>query len=170
MKRLMGAGVAMLVAGAAAAPVLAQPVTFTPHRTSQATFRTDAPLETVVGTTAGAGVVAGALTTDVARPAATRGVIRIDLGTLKTGIESRDAVMRDRDFLDTGNETNRWAVFEIREVDIAGALVPGREMPASVRALLATSFTNHGMQIPQRFFLRLSNEIRLEVDLTLVRP
>ncbi len=38
-----------------------------------------------------------------------------------------------------------------------------------VRAKLATTFTDHGMQVPQLLFLKVSNEIQLETDLTFVR-
>ena len=38
-----------------------------------------------------------------------------------------------------------------------------------VRAKVATTFTNHGMQVPQLLFLKVSNEIQLETDLTFVR-
>jgi hypothetical protein len=32
-----------------------------------------------------------------------------------------------------------------------------------------TTFTDHGMQVPQLLFLKVSNEIQLETDLTFVR-
>jgi hypothetical protein len=38
-----------------------------------------------------------------------------------------------------------------------------------IKTTFNTSFTNHGMQIPQLLFLKLSNEIQLETDLTFVR-
>ncbi|MDP2627995.1 MAG: hypothetical protein Q8Q58_13980, partial [Candidatus Rokubacteria bacterium] len=38
-----------------------------------------------------------------------------------------------------------------------------------VRAKVATTFTNHGMQVPQLLFLKVSNEIQMETDLTFVR-
>ncbi len=38
-----------------------------------------------------------------------------------------------------------------------------------VKAKFNTSFTNHGMQIPQQLFLKLSNDIQIETDLTFVR-
>lgn len=208
---------ARLVAGcvlvAAPLAVAATPVTFTVHRNSQATFRTDAPLEAVVGTTAGSGNVTGSVTLDLARPQAATGTIRVDLATLKTGIANRDAQMVGPDWLDVQNEVNRYAVFSVTAVEVAGPLEPGREVPAKVKGLLTirqkavettadariaylklssaeaealrrsgygpeilrvraklqTSFTNHGMQVPQLYFLRVSNEIQLDVDLTLTR-
>ena len=38
-----------------------------------------------------------------------------------------------------------------------------------VRAKLSTTFTDHGMQVPQVLFLKVANEIQLESDLTFVR-
>ena len=191
----------------------AAPATFTVHRNSQATFRTDAPLEAVVGTTAGSGTVTGSVTLDLARPQEATGEIRVDLGTLKTGIANRDAHMVGPDWLDIQQEVNRYAVFKITTIEIAGPLEAGREVAAKVRGVLTirqkavetrvdariaylklsnaeaealrragygpdivrvraklqTTFTNHGMQVPQLYFLRVSNEIQLDVDLTLTR-
>lgn len=38
-----------------------------------------------------------------------------------------------------------------------------------VRATFGTSFTNHGMQVPQLLFLKVANDLVLEADLTFVR-
>lgn len=193
-------------------PAIAQQMTFTVLRNSRATFKTEALLETVIGTTAGP-AVSGTVTGDPARPQAATGTIRIDLTTLKTGIERRDADMRSKEYLDTENEVNRYAVFELKRVEIGGRLEPGKEMPAKLTGILTikgkpaeitadahityikltpeqletqrrfgftsdnirvktkfnTSFTNHGMQVPELLFMKLSNDIQLETDLTLVR-
>ncbi len=194
------------------APSMAQQMTFTALRNSSSTFKTDAPLETIVGTTAG-GAVSGTLTGDPARPQAATGTIRVDLSTLKTGIEKRDSDLRSKDYLDTDIEANRYAVFELKGAEIAGTLDPGKEVPAKLKGTLTikqkpveiiadarityvkltpeqletqkrfgftsdnvrvlvkfnTSFTNHGMQIPQLLFFKLSNNIQLETELTFVR-
>src|SRR6267143_154676 len=52
---------------------------------SRATFKTDAPLETVVGNTAGPAVT-GNLTVDPLKPATATGTIKVDLTTLNTCI------------------------------------------------------------------------------------
>ena len=115
----------------------AQPRTFNVHYTSRATFKTDAPLETIVGTAAGQGAVAGNVTLDPGRPQDAKGTVRVDLNALKTGIDRRDAHMRSKDFFDSeGNEANRWAVFEVKGIDIAGSLEPGKSLPARVRGTL----------------------------------
>jgi polyisoprenoid-binding protein YceI len=179
---------------------------------SRATFKTDAPLETIIGNTAGPAVT-GTVTGDLAKPQAATGSIKVDLTTVKTGIDKRDADMRAKEYLDTDTEANRFAVFDLKGVEIAGALEPGKEVPAKlkgtltikakpvqitadarityvkltpaqveeqkrfgftsdnlrIKAKFSTAFTNHGMQIPQLLFLKVSNDIQLETDLTLVR-
>jgi polyisoprenoid-binding protein YceI len=179
---------------------------------SRATFKTDAPLETIVGNTSGQ-AVSGTLTVDPARPQSATGAIRVDLSTLSTGIAKRDEDMRSAQWLATADEANRYAVFQIKSVEIAGPLVPGKEAPArvfgtltvkgkpvdlwadarvtyiklagaelesqkrfgftednlKVKASFKTTFTNHGMQVPQLLVLKVSNDILIETDLTLVR-
>ena len=179
---------------------------------SRATYKTDAPLETIVGTTAGAGL-SGALTLDPAKPQGARGTVKVDLNAVSSGVAKRDEDARSANYLDTGNEANRHAVFEITSIEVPGALEPGREVAAMVKGLLtikgkpvetvsearvtyikltpeqvegqkrfgftsdnikvrakvATTFTNHGMLVPQRLFLKVSNEIQIETDLTFVR-
>ncbi len=213
MNRRTAVGVvAVVVLALGTVEASAQSPGFSVNRYSSATFKTEAPLETVLGTTAG-GAVTGVVRMDPAKPQAATGTVKVDLTTVKTGIDKRDADMRGKDYLDTDNEANRYAVFELKGVEIAGPLQPGKEMPAKVRGTLTikgkpvdlladarvtyvrltpeqvesqkrfgfgsenvrvkakfnTSFTNHGMQVPQLLFLKLSNEIQLEADLTLVR-
>ena len=195
------------------APATAQPRTFKANYTSRATFKTEAPLETVIGTTGGESAVVGEVSLDPARPQDAKGTIRVDLNAIKTGIDRRDVAMRGKGFLDSeGNETNRWAVFDINGIEIAGPLEPGKPLPAKVRgtftvrgkpietvadstvyylrltpeqvesqkrfgltaetvrvtAKFHTTFTNHGMQVPQLLILKLSNDIQVETDLVLV--
>ena len=211
-RRLVAAGVVALtvLAGDVAE---AQLRTFNVNYTSRATFKTEAPLETIVGTTGGQGTVTGSITLDPARPQEARGTIRVDLNAVKTGIERRDAQMRSNTFLDSeANEANRWAVFEVKAIEIGGPLEPGKTVPGKVRGTLtirgkpvetvadstvyylrltpeqvesqkrfgftaeslrvnakfATTFTNHGMQVPQLLILKVSNDILLEADLVLV--
>jgi len=66
---------------------------------SRATFKTDAPLETVVGNTAGPAVT-GNLTVDPLKPATATGTIKVDLTTLSTGIAKRDLDMQGPQYLD----------------------------------------------------------------------
>jgi polyisoprenoid-binding protein YceI len=179
---------------------------------SRATFKSDAPLETFVGNTAADGI-AGALTVDPERPETATGSVKVDMNLVRTGIDKRDADMRGKNFFDTEFEANRWVTYEIKSVEIAGPLEPGKAVPAKVRGILtvkqrpvervadatvtwikltpaqlesqkrfgftadnikvrarfATTFTDHGMQVPQLLIFKVSNEIQLETDLTFAR-
>lgn len=104
---------------------------------SRATFKSDAVLETIVGTTAGPGL-SGSVSVDLAKPEVTAGVIRVDLTTLNSGVAKRDADMKGSDYLDTADEANRYAVFEIKGVETAGPLEPGKDVPAKVKGILTT--------------------------------
>lgn len=102
---------------------------------SRATFKSDAPLETFVGNTAAEGID-GTLAVDPARPQGAKAIVKVDMNTVKTGIEKRDADMRGKPYLETETEANRWVTFEIRNVEIAGPLEPGKTVPAKVRGIL----------------------------------
>src|SRR5437773_7281067 len=171
---------------------------------SRATFKSDAPLETFVGNTAADGL-AGSLTVDPERPQTATGSIRVDMNLVRTGTGTRDADMRAKSFLDTEVEANRWVTYDIKSVEMAGPLEPGKAVPAKVRGVLtvkqrpieriaettvtwikltpaqlesqkrfgftadnikvrarfATTFTDHGMQVPQLLIFKVSNEIQL---------
>ncbi len=214
MRRLMTlAGLAL--AGLSAWPIAATADTISFKllpRYSYATFKSDAPLETVVGHTADAGLL-GELSVDPAKPQAARGTVRVDMNTVRTGIDKRDADMRAKSYLDTEVDANRWVTFDIKHVEVTGSLEPGRATPAKIRGLLTvkqqgvervadgtvtyiklspeqveaqkrfgftsdnikartkltTTFTDHGMQIPQLLILKLSNDIAIETDLVFIR-
>src|SRR5262249_62416160 len=113
MTRRFSTAVAVGVAlGVMALPgfALAEPMSFKmlPNY-SRATFKSDAPLETIVGNTAGEGVT-GTLTVDPAKPQAAQGTIKVDLTTVNSGLAKRDEDMRGDKYLDTANPANRDAV------------------------------------------------------------
>jgi polyisoprenoid-binding protein YceI len=214
MPRFVTSVAAALALAIGAAGAAADPISFKLlPRYSYATFKSDAPLETVVGHTADAGLV-GELTVDPARPQAARGTVKVDMNTVRTGIDKRDADMRSKSYLDTEQDANRWITFDVKSVDIAGPLEPGKTLPAKIHGLLtvkqkpvervadgtvtyikltpeqveqqkrfgftadnikvrtklATTFTDHAMQVPQLLILKLSNDIAIETDLTFIRP
>ena len=213
-RRLVVGGFMVLALSTWATVAEAQSRTFNVNYTSRATFKTDAPLETIVGTTSGQGAVTGSVMLDPARPQDAKGTVRVDLNAIKTGIDRRDTHMRSKDFLDSeASEANRWAVFEVKGVELAGPLEPGKAVPAKIRGTLTirgkpietvadstvyylrltpeqvesqkrygftaetlrvtakfpTTFTNHGMQVPQILILKVSNDIHIETDLVLVQ-
>jgi polyisoprenoid-binding protein YceI len=137
MMRRAAAGALVALVGVGGPGVLAaETLTFRMlSNYSRATFKSDAPLETFVGNTAAEGI-AGSLTVDPARPQDARGVVRVDMNLVRTGIDKRDADMRSRSYLDTESEANRWVTFEIRQVEISGPLEPGKAVPARVHGVL----------------------------------
>src|SRR5215510_7131451 len=136
MKRRMLSWVVVVAAALAPTAVMADVLTFKllPNY-SRATFKSDAPLETFVGNTAAEGIQ-GTLAVDPTKPQEGKGTVRVDMNTVRTGIDKRDADMRSKNFLDTEVEGNRWVTFEVRKVEIAGALEPGKETPAKVHGVL----------------------------------
>lgn len=211
-RTLLGLAAAVLVALPVAAS--AEPIAFKLLQNySRGTFKTDAPLETVVGNTAGNGI-SGNLTVDPAKPQDAKGMVKVDMSMVKSGVDKRDADMLEPNFLDAkANPDNKFVTFEVKGVEIAGPLELNKHVPAKikglltvkgkpvervadgyvtyfklspeqveaqkrfgftsdnvkVRARLGTLFTDHGMQIPQLLFLKVSNEIQIETDLTFVK-
>ncbi len=136
MRRFSPGLLAFIVASAVHGTAFAEPMNFKMlSNQSRATFKPDAPLETIVGTTAGPGVT-GTLTVDPAKPANGKGTIKVDLTTLTSGVAKRDQDMQQPQYLDTANEANRYAVFEIKSIEIAGPLEAGKEVPAKVKGVL----------------------------------
>ena len=78
----------------------------------------------------------GTIVLDPANPQAVKGQIKVDLNTLKTGLDRRDAAMRSTFLQSEGNDANRYAVFDVRGAEIAGPLEPGKARPAKVRGAL----------------------------------
>ena len=214
MRRYVALVALSIVAGIATAlPAAADVITFKLLTNySQASFRSDAPLETFVGTSALEGIQ-GSLTVDLAKPDDARGSVRVDMSRVTTGIEKLDADMRSKNYLDTEVDGNRWVTFEVQRVEVTGPLLPGKETPArvhglltikqktvpkvaeatvtyvkltpdqvesqkrfgftsdnlKVKAKLTSTFTEHGIQVPQLLFLKVANEIQMATDLVFVR-
>jgi len=132
----LGALGIVLVAGIASA----DPASFVVNTNSRVSFKTEAPLETIVGTVVTPGgtpmeqrAVIGTIAVDLAKPQEAKGVIKVDLNAVKTGADRRDQHMRSADFLDSEkNDANRWAIFDIKHVELSGPLVPGKEVPAKI--------------------------------------
>jgi polyisoprenoid-binding protein YceI len=210
VKRIALAGTVAAVVSAGPTAVLAETMNFKLlPRYSRATFKSDAPMETFIGTTADAGITA-TLAVDPAKPQDAKGVVKVDMNQVRTGIDKRDADMRSKQYLDTDVDANRWITFQVTKVEISGPLVPGKEAPAKIHGVLtvkqkpvervadarvmylkltpeqaeaqkrfgfasdnikvkakfATTFTDHGMQVPQLLlFLKVNNELELETDL-----
>ena len=129
---------ALLVQLVAVVPVAAwaEPVTFKLHKNySQASFKSDAPLETFVGV-AGKDAVDATIVLDPAKPQSTTGTVKVDMNAVRTGIDKRDADMRTKPYLETEIDANRWVTFEIKSVDLAGPLELNKAVPAKVKGIL----------------------------------
>ena len=103
---------------------------------SRIQFVSDAPLERTTGVS---DAVAGELQVDPAALASARGTVRVEIATIRTGIDLRDEHLRGPDWLDAGHHPQ--ATFEITGIEGAAALAPG-EM---TRVTLRGRFTLHGV-------------------------
>ena len=137
------------------APAAAEPIQFKLHGNySRATFKTDAPLETIVDTTAGPAVT-GNLTVDESGkevPAEVKGILTIKQKPVETVADARVTYIKL-----TPEQVEAQKRFGFASENI------------KVRSKLGTTFSNHGMTIPQLMFLKLSNEIAIETDLTFAK-
>ena len=213
VKRIAVAGAVVVFVCAGPAAALAETMNFKLlPRYSRATFKSDAPLETFIGTTADVGITA-TLAVDPAKPQDAKGVVRVDMNQVRTGIDKRDADMRAKAYLDTDVDAHRWVTFQVTKIEISGPLVPGKEAPAKIHGVLtvkqkpvervadgkvmylkltpeqieaqkrfgftsenikvkakfASTFTDHGMQVPQLLFLKVNNDLELETDLVFAK-
>jgi polyisoprenoid-binding protein YceI len=89
----------------------------------------------VVGHTADAGIQ-GELSVDPATPQMAKGMVKVDMNVVRTGVDKRDADMRAKPYLDTENPANQWVTFDVQSVEIAGPLESGKVVPAEIRGLL----------------------------------
>ena len=79
----------------------------------------------------------GTLTADPAKPQGSAGTVRVDLTTLKTGIDKRDQDMMAPNFFDVAaSDANKVAVFDLKSIELAGPLEPGKQVPAKIGGTL----------------------------------
>jgi polyisoprenoid-binding protein YceI len=100
---------------------------------SRVSFTSDAPLETIVGTTSKA---SGTLRIDLAKPENdASGEVVVDIRTLRTGVDLRDEHLRGEDFLNAGAYPS--ATFKLSKVSLGGkALFPGATASGTVQGTL----------------------------------
>lgn len=127
MPKLMMKGLVMTALVMLAGVAEAQPRDAEISR-GRATFRSEAPLETINGVS---NAVSGSFRFDPSNLAGTRGRIVMRIDSLRTGIELRDEHLRSGEWLDAGRHPE--AVFEITGVTGATALTAGREVTVQVR-------------------------------------
>ncbi len=103
---------------------------------ARATFRSEAPLETINGVVNSG---SGSISLDPSNLSTTSGTISIPVGELRTGVDLRDEHLRGADWLDAGNHPN--ATFEIRSVSGASSLTANEDVELRVTG----RFTLHGV-------------------------
>lgn len=102
----------------------------------KATFVSDAPLETMTGTTA---KVTGTGTFDPADLSATKGTFKVPVVSMRTGNDLRDEHLQSDSWLDA--KKNPHIVFEIVEVSGAQSLKAKKDTKVKVKG----KFTAHGI-------------------------
>lgn len=133
----------LLVLSLLAIPVVAyaQARTFTIGSGSRIAFTSNAPLETINGTSSS---VRGSVSVNPANLSSVSGRIEVPVRSLRTGLDLRDEHLHGDGWLDAGRYPN--AVFEIDSVQGASALTPNVE----ARVTVVGRFTLHGQTHPVR--------------------
>ncbi|MFT7624963.1 MAG: polyisoprenoid-binding protein YceI, partial [Myxococcota bacterium] len=102
---------------------------------SRVSFTSDAPLETIVGTTS---KVNGELEVDLSDVTKTKAAaINVEVATLKTGIDMRDEHLQGEGWFDTAKHPN--AVFSLESVEVTDGgtkLWPGHKVKATLKGKL----------------------------------
>lgn len=133
---------------------------------SKATFVSDAPLETMVGTT---DKVSGSLTVDPTDITKTTGKFKVPVKSLDTDNDLRDEHLQSDDWLDAAKAP--FLHFEITEVILgkkaSAALKEGKETKVQVKG----NFTAHGITKPVTANGKVKwsgNEIQVKADFPVV--
>jgi polyisoprenoid-binding protein YceI len=132
-----------LVLSLLAIPVVAyaQARTFTIGSGSRVAFTSNAPLETINGTSS---TVRGSVSVNPANLGSVSGRLEVPIRTLRTGLDLRDEHLHGDGWLDAARFPN--AVFEIDSVQGASSLTPNVE----ARVTVVGRFTLHGQTHPIR--------------------
>lgn len=111
--------------------------------TSNASFTSDALLETIQGTTSALG---GTITVDTANPSGATGSVSFNATSLRTGIDMRDEHLHSDDWLGSGDVT-----FTIGSVATdAAALTHGQTIDATVNGQLTIKGVTQDISVPAR--------------------
>lgn len=82
---------------------------------SSASFTSNAPLETITGTSS---AVSGAVTATLSDPTTLRGTVEIPVASLRTGVDLRDEHLQSEDWLNAAANAN--IQFEVTGVELRG--------------------------------------------------
>jgi len=125
---------AMMVAGSAMASTFA----ISPGGLSQAMFNSNAPLESITGTS---NAVSGQVDVDLQNPTDVTATIAIDATSFRTGIEDRDQHLRGENWIDAAQYPE--IQFEITSVSIPEGAVLSPAVP--VQGQVTGNLTFHGV-------------------------
>ncbi len=128
--------VALLVASAAFGE--ARTFTFSPGGLSQAVFHSEAPLESMTGTS---NAVAGEVTVDLSAPGTGSGTLSIDTASFRTGIEMRDEHLAGENWLNAAAFPQ--ITFEVTSVSVPDGST--LENAAPVSATVVGNLSLHGV-------------------------
>jgi len=154
----------------------------------RATFTSDAPLETINGTTTG---VSGSVSLDLSNPGAASGTVRVPVSALRTGIDLRDEHLRSANWLDAASHPN--IELQISSLDGASDFTSGervsfhivgrlsikgttrnvriraqgqyRDGALLVRARWRIQLSDYGVSIPATVQAKVNNEIVISVNI-----
>ena len=186
--------VAFILAVCLATPAISQAdATEFRVRNGKATFVSDAPLETMTGTTA---KVTGTVTFDPADISTTKGTFKVPVVSMRTGNDLRDEHLQSDSWLDA--KKNPHIIFEIMEVSGAESLKPKKNTKVKVKgkftahgvtkiveakgtvkwtpadggkddlrikAKFTTKLEDHDVSVPSIVRLKMANEITVSIDL-----
>lgn len=192
-KAIAVAALALGVAGVGHAGSKTKMVVETNSDASRVQFVSDAPLEKITGV---GHKVTGDVEFDPAAVQATKGTLELDVASIKTNVDLRDEHLRGPDWLDAKKYPK--IKFEIKKVEGPSALKPGEQAEIKVHGKLSmhgvtrdevattkvrwvpsdgvkvqsqfkVNLTNYKVSVPSLVRLKVSDEIVLNVMLT-VKP
>lgn len=140
--RLLGT-VAVLTLLLAAPLASAEDFKIVPN-TSRVSFTSDAPFETIVGTTSN---VEGTIHVDLAKPtAAPKASVAVDMASVKTGVDMRDEHFRGEQWLDTAK--NPKATFELERIELPSAITYDSKVEGTVHGKLTIKGRTQPLKAP----------------------
>lgn len=114
------------------------------HGMSRVSFTSEAPLETIVGTTT---VVTGELAVDLKSPGKTAtGTVNVDIAAIRTGVDLRDEHLRSENWLDAAKFPK--ATFALEHLAAPGALVAGKTLTGTASGTLTIHGVTKKVSVP----------------------
>ncbi|MCB9595751.1 MAG: YceI family protein [Sandaracinaceae bacterium] len=133
---------------------------------SRIQFISDAPLETITGVSTH---VTGEITVDPNNVAASRGTVRVQVASIRTGIDLRDEHLRSANWLDAASQPN--ATFEITSVEGGSRLQPNQVTNVRIHGRFSIHGVTHDIVANARVrLIPVTDELRANhVDSDVIR-